>query len=66
VRGSCCKLNITIKGQIHRSAPTDVKEKDKNAVLNFLVNKIGQLGNIENIDDLRKEVMDREALGSTT
>jgi len=43
----------------------DVKEKDKDAVLNFLVNKIGQLGNIENIDDLRKEVMDREALGNT-
>jgi mannitol/fructose-specific phosphotransferase system IIA component (Ntr-type) len=43
----------------------NVKEKDKDAVLNFLVNKIGQLGNIENIDDLRKEVMDREALGNT-
>ena len=43
----------------------DVKEKGKAAVLNFLVNKISELGGIDDVDALKKEVMDREALGNT-
>ena len=43
----------------------DVKEKDKNSVLNVLVNEIGKLGGIDDVDALKKEVMDREALGNT-
>jgi len=43
----------------------DIKEKDKDTLLNFLVNEISKLGGIDDIDALRKEVMDREALGNT-
>ncbi len=43
----------------------DIKEKNKNDILNFLVNEIGQLGGIDDVDALKKEVMDREALGNT-
>jgi len=43
----------------------DVKEKGKDAVLNFLVNKISGIGGIDDVDALKKEVMDREALGNT-
>ena len=42
-----------------------VKEKDKNTILNSLVNKIGDLASIDNLDALRSEVMEREALGNT-
>ena len=42
-----------------------IKEKDKNSVLNFLVNKIGELASIDNLDALRNEVMERESLGNT-
>ena len=42
-----------------------IKEKDKNAVLASLVDKIGSLGGINDTEALKKEVMDRESLGNT-
>ena len=43
----------------------NLKEKDKNNLLNILVNEICCLGGIDDVDALKKEVMDREALGNT-
>ncbi|RLD10641.1 MAG: hypothetical protein DRI44_05540 [Chlamydiae bacterium] len=43
----------------------DVREKDKNAILTYLVNEIGKIGGINDVEALNKEVMDREALGNT-
>ncbi len=42
-----------------------VKEKDKNDFLNLLVNEIGKIANIDDVQALRNEVMEREALGNT-
>ena len=41
-----------------------IKEKDKETTLNFLVNKIGKLGGIDDVEALKKEVLDREVLGN--
>ena len=42
-----------------------IKEKDKETTLNFLVNEIGKLGGIDDVEALKKEVLDREVLGNT-
>jgi len=42
-----------------------VKEKDKDSLLTYLVYEIAKLGGIDDVDALKKEVMDREALGNT-
>ncbi len=43
----------------------DIKEKNKDALLNSIIKKLADLENVSNPEALEKEIKDREVLGNT-